>query len=774
MKTLYKGSMMRKPLDALLEAYVNFTLRNKFIIPAVMLMFVTFLSVGIWMLGDQRARHEARLSAKAEQMTALLLSSNLESIWDVDRETLERNCRAFFEDQELTRLVIIDTLYGEDVLINFSKDVTGTQDIVKTTDVIKNGQKVAALEVVFTNYYIEHDLAQMRNTLIGLSVLMFLLMLSLITIVSYIALRPLQDLMTGVRHLTEGDLAFRIPVQSKDELGQLAVSFNTMAHELNLYHDRLQERTNELERSRQQLQAILDNSTAVIYLKDLEGQYLLINHQYERLFHVAKHEVMGKTDYDIFPKETADAFRAHDRAVIDADAPQEMEEYAPHDNGLHAYISIKVPLHDHSGRIYGVCGISTDITARKKAEDLLKNYNKQLEQEVEQRTQEWKIAREQALEAKEAAEEARIAAEEARIAAEEARIAAEAASRAKSTFLANMSHELRTPLHGILGFARCLEQDATLTEDQRENIAIISRNGKHLLTLLNDILDFTKVEVDTLALYPEEFALPSMLRQLADVSRIDAEQHGLAFVYDVPPTLPEIVIGDQKRLRQILVNLLGNAVKYTEKGTVTFEILDLRFKIAEPDKSESKIFHSVPGQTQILKFRISDSGIGIPPDQIEGIFLPFQQADPYRLQEGSTGLGLALSQQLALLMGSRIHVESVVGQGSTFWFNLELPVVDSSLTHIASEPKGGQESSESDEPLLATEDVLKQVVARLPVEWLEALEQGAQRADLLALSTVIEQIREQNTTVASVLTRLAEDFEYDKILTIIQARDVFD
>ena len=232
---------MRTPLNMLSKSYFNLTLRNKFIIPAIAVILISFLSVGFYFIHDQRTKQEIRLKEKAERISYLLLSSNLQSIWDVDIKTLERSCRAFFEDEELTRLTIIDTFYGRDVLINFSKNITGTQDIVKKADFVKGNRKIAELEVVFSNYFIEQNLAQLRNTLVLLSALLFLLMITLIRVVSQIALRPLKGLMAGVEHLTAGDLTFRIPLQSEDELGRLAVSFNTMADELGMYHNHLQE-----------------------------------------------------------------------------------------------------------------------------------------------------------------------------------------------------------------------------------------------------------------------------------------------------------------------------------------------------------------------------------------------------------------------------------------------------------------------------------------------------------------------------------------------------
>ncbi len=623
--------MIKTSLNVLSEAYVNLTLRNKFILPVIVVSLLSFLILSVSLLRDQRTREEARLRDKAERTTYLLRSSNLESIWDLDRNTLEQNCLAFFNDEELTRLVILDTLYGKEELINFSKTITGTQDIVKTAEFIKEDHKIAELEVVFTNYYIEQHLAQTRNTILGLSILVFLVMIGLVAAVSQIALLPLKGLMDGVRHLTAGELTFRIPLQSQDELGKLAVSFNTMAHELSAYHEQLQERTHELEQNRQQLQAILDNSPAVIYLKDLQGRYLLINHQYERLFHVTKTAILGKTDDDIFPAEIAAAFQVNDRQVIHARAPQHIEEYAPHDDGTHTYLSMKFPLYDVDEKIYGVCGISTDITERKKAEDLLKHYNKQLEREVGRRTQDLQSAKK----------------------------AAEAANQAKSLFLTNMSHELRTPLNAILGYSQIMTRSQHLAHEDKQHLHVINRSGEYLLTLINDILNLSKIEAGKIVLHETDCDLYGLLDEVKNLFTLRCEEKGVSLRCERGTGVPQYVRTDETRLRQILVNLLSNAVKFTHAGGVT-----VRASIIEYYREEEENEH----QDSIvnLRFEIEDTGPGIQTEDLGHIFEPFVQERSGLGSHEGTGLGLPISRKFAQLLGGDITVKSQPGVGSVF------------------------------------------------------------------------------------------------------------
>jgi signal transduction histidine kinase len=320
-----------------------------------------------------------------------------------------------------------------------------------------------------------------------------------------------------------------------------------------------------------------------------------------------------------------------------------------------------------------------------------------------------------------------------------------------------MNHELRTPLNSILGFAQALERDSTLMDTQREHVEIIRRNRVHLLTLLDDILDFAKIDINRLELFPAEFVLSDMLSQLVDMTHLKAEHKGLSFTCEIPDTLPRIVFGNQKRLRQILLNLLGNAVKYTEQGRVTLKVTKVT-KVSKVSKVENDDL-----QTSIvnLQFSISDTGIGIAPDHLETIFQPFQQADPHKLEEGRIGLGLAISKRLVEMMGSQLQVTSTVGQGSTFWFDVELPAIEATRPDVP-------QSQQDDVSDHTSGENWTTALSALPMEWLATLKQGVEETDVEILFEVIEQIRECDETVADALAQLAEDFEYDKILAVIQ------
>ncbi len=394
--------------------------------------------------------------------------------------------------------------------------------------------------------------------------------------------------------------------------------------------------------------------------------------------------------------------------------------------------------------------LSLMMAERARAEDEVRRHRDHLEELVKDRTAELSIANEHLQQ--EVAERKRTQEE-----LQNAKDAAEAANQAKSAFLANMSHELRTPLHGILGFAQRLKHDAGLPDIHHLNADIIYRNGEHLLTLLNDILDFTRIEASTLELHPSQFALRSVLDQLADLCRLNADQKGLTFIYDAPADLPYLVYGDQQRLRQVLLHLLGNAVKFTKQGSVTLTIDDCRLNIEEGGTISRNRQSSIVN----CQFSITDTGLGIAAEHLGNIFQPFQQADPFQLQEGSSGLGLAISQRLLHMMGSQLHVTSAVGQGSTFWFELELPVIDTAVMDVTPPVSERSAASPSQETIITA-------LAALPADWLTRLRQGAENVDPGVLSDIIARIRTLDPILADTLIHLTEEFEYDEILNLIQ------
>jgi len=252
--------------------------------------------------------------------------------------------------------------------------------------------------------------------------------------------------------------------------------------------------------------------------------------------------------------------------------------------------------------------------------------------------------------------------------AEAAQRLAEQANQAKSRFLANMSHELRTPLNAVLGYAQILSHSTCLAPEEQGHLHIITRSGEHLLALINDVLELAKIDADRIEVQPVSFDLRQMLSDLEAMFRLRAERKGLALRFEYTSDVPPYIRADQNKLRQILINLLGNAVKYTEEGEVILEILDLGFEILDlKEGGQSKICN--------LQFKISDTGIGIAPADLESVFEAFVRIDEQQFNKG-TGLGLPISRKYARMMGGNLTVNSDVDKGSIFCFDMVIEVVD--------------------------------------------------------------------------------------------------
>ncbi len=380
-----------------------------------------------------------------------------------------------------------------------------------------------------------------------------------------------------------------------------------------------------------------------IYVKDRFGRLVTANAAAVRARGCTSvAQLVNKTDFTFFPRKLAERFEAEEREVIRSGQPsfnQEVpmpdldlrgnaafrdivtDQYLLPRDGKQRWVSItRVPLRDPDGQVVGLVGIGHDITDRRRAAEEL----------------------------------------------ERAKEAAESANRAKSEFLANMSHEIRTPMNGILGITELLAR-TTLTADQHDYVQTVRSSAESLKTILNDILDFSRIEARKLELKRAPFVLRAGLNAMMRILGVRACARGLQLSCHIAADVPDDLIGDPGRLQQVLLNLIDNAIKFTETGEIVIEV-EWAASTADPRKPYT-------GEMAVLAFSVRDTGIGIPADKQAVIFEPFRQADSSTTRRyGGTGLGLAIAKQLVHLMGGRLHVESTSGQGSCFrfaaWFEL--------------------------------------------------------------------------------------------------------
>ncbi|MEM7553506.1 MAG: PAS domain S-box protein [Cyanobacteria bacterium P01_A01_bin.84] len=326
----------------------------------------------------------------------------------------------------------------------------------------------------------------------------------------------------------------------------------------------------------------------------------------------------------------------------------------------------QVPRFNSQGEIIGYIGSCIDITEIRNAKEQLHQANHQLEKRVVERTAQLSRAKE----------------------------AAESANQAKSSFIAHMSHELRTPLNGILGFAQILKQDTSLNSKQHQEVDTIYQSGEHLLTLLNDILNLSKIEANKLELELKDIPFSPFIERIVSIINVRAQQKNIKFQYRALSHLPATIRCDETRLRQVLLNLLGNAVKFTEEGRVNFNIGYLEDFEKDCEETVIETTQIQLNKTHKIRFQIQDTGVGIDSDKIADIFLPFHQLMNNNFPNEGSGLGLTISQKIMQLMGEDIHVIANPNQGSTFYFdlalwetnNLEVPIPTSN--HLQQQPVG--------------------------------------------------------------------------------------
>ncbi|MFB9358192.1 sensor histidine kinase [Actinoplanes nipponensis] len=362
----------------------------------------------------------------------------------------------------------------------------------------------------------------------------------------------------------------------------------------------------------EQLMALIDHTSAVIYMRDADGRYLLVNREYERLFRLRREDIVGLTDHDLFPGDVADAFRANDLLAFARGFPVQMEEEAPGEDGLRTYVTVKFPLTDAAGTSYAVCGISTDITERKLAEQEVRRLNDELEMRVRERTAEL-----------------------------------EASTRELDAFAYSVSHDLRAPLRSVAGFSQILLEDHSdaLGEQARQYLDRIQANVARMAQMIDDLLHLSRATRVELRREPTDLA--GLAREIATELRGRDPDRDAEF--DIPDRL--VAQGDPHLIRLVLQNLMGNAWKFTaHRGDAVIRLSG----------------HEHDG---VDVFSVQDNGAGFDMRYAHKMFQPFQRLHSASEFEG-TGIGLAIVHRIVTRHGGQIHARSEPGQGAIFRFSL--------------------------------------------------------------------------------------------------------
>ncbi len=401
----------------------------------------------------------------------------------------------------------------------------------------------------------------------------------------------------------------------------------------------LDERNRQLLASQKKYRALVEASQDMIWSLDAEGRYTFVNQAVKHIYGYDPEEMLGRRFVDFEPPEQISKDLELLERLLNGESVFQHESTQLAKDGRPIYLMFNaIALRDDKGNVIGITGTASDITKRKQTEDALK----------------------------------------------QSAYAADVANRAKSAFLSRMSHELRTPLNAILGFTQVMNRNPSFSPEAQEHLGIVSRSGEHLLELINDILEMSKIDSGQITLHETSFDLYYLLDTLKEMFQLKANFKDIQLIFHRAPDVPQYLKTDESKLRQVLINLIGNAIKFTEKGEV-----ELRVRMGEGERKRGRTGEGENSLTQTqdrertftpsphLFFEVEDTGPGIAPEEMHLLFVPFEQTATGRKSQQGTGLGLPLTRQFVQLMGGDITVSSTVGKGTIFKFDVPLSVAQS-------------------------------------------------------------------------------------------------
>jgi signal transduction histidine kinase/DNA-binding response OmpR family regulator/HAMP domain-containing protein len=623
------------------------SLHAKLVLALAILVALVAAGSAYVLIERERERRLVELEGRAARIADLFSRSLAYPLWNVDRAAIDGQLAALAPNPEVAQFKITAVGYGTVSEVSKPQEADLVDPIVRVQPIEYTppgglqSQQIGEVRVVLTRAVVERAIAAAQRTTFALvAAIVALLYLATFVLLRRMVSAPVNRLEAMVDRIAAGDLDARCEVESSDELGRLATRVNTMA-------GRLRDSAQRLRESEATYRGIFENALEGIFRLDRTGGLHDANPALARLMgYATPAELMSAVNGEV-PDGSAQNRQPPRRplftpAQIDAQFAKleqhgeiaGMELQLIRADGSPIWVELNARWQGgappENGGPAGFDGLITDITSRKQALEDLRRHRDHLEEAVRERTSQLAEATQRA----------------------------EVANQAKSEFLANMSHEIRTPMNAILGMAH-LALASGLNPQQRNYVQKVHRSAESLLGIINDILDFSKIEAGKLDVECIAFDLGNVMDDLAHLVGMRAEEKGLELLFIEPPQLPKTLAGDPSRLRQVLLNLGNNAVKFTDRGEVTVAI-----DVVERDDASA-----------LLRFEVRDTGIGMTGEQQEHLFQPFSQADASTSRRyGGTGLGLAISRHLVRLMGGELAAESAPGHGSVFRFELRFGV----------------------------------------------------------------------------------------------------
>ena len=618
-------------------------LSKKFSIAIGAVVFIVILAFTLLAIQYSTTKIEKESKTRIESISRIAQSSLQSALWNIDKDTINDIGDALFQEKGVVFFHLTD---GTNVLYNkkapkyynrdFNSFKTSSLFLTDSRDIYFKGDKLGAFQLVLSKEAFQEEL---RTTILSIILLTTLIVIAIPLTTIFITKRyifhPLQKLELSAITIAEGKLETEIDTSGEDEIGVLAQAFNEMRESIKklvgeltktnqelddsnrTLEQKVLQRTSELYKSEKKLEAILDHLRRRVYWKTLDGEIEGGNKKLANDLRLRNpSELKGKKESDIWiNREVVKIFEDLTREVIEKKIEKLDEKKLLTDNqGEKVWYKIEcVPILDEKSNVTDVLITFRDMTKEKQYEDELNA----------------------------------------------AKDDAENANKAKDQFLAKVSHDIRTPMNSINGFIKELLK-SNLTPEQTRYMNIVISSAHYLLGIINDILDFSKMESGEFSIRQIVFKLPKVLDSVDNNFIPQAQQKGINFLIEKKYNIPDLLVGDDIRLEQVLNNLVGNAIRYTTEGEVKLEI-------SCSDRIEKKA---------TIQFSVKDTGIGIHPRDLEKIFQPYEQVGNIKTRGAGhgVGLGLTISQQLVTKMGGKIHVKSEPGKGSIFYFSIPFEI----------------------------------------------------------------------------------------------------